>query len=217
MWTSAGGASEVGRCDEEPRPGGRVRAGLREAAKWAAHVAATALVSPLFVLFCLRAAVSGRDQTLEGATKALELIPGMAGQYFRRAFLARALAHCHRSALIGFGVVFSHMGTSVGKNVYIGPRCHIGLAAIGPDVLLAAGVHVTGECYDLGCEAPDGPTPKHGEQSRRVRIGAGAWIGGAAVVMADVGRDTAVGTGAVVTLPLPDRVIPVGAPAHAVR
>ena len=32
-----------------------------------------------------------------------------------------------------------------------------------------------------------------------MRIGAGAWIGSAAVVMADVGRDTVVGAGAVVT------------------
>ena len=36
-----------------------------------------------------------------------------------------------------------------------------------------------------------------------VRIGAGAWIGSAAVVMADVGRDAVVGAGAVVTSRLP--------------
>ena len=39
----------------------------------------------------------------------------------------------------------------------------------------------------------------------------------AAVVMADVGRDTIVGAGAVVTRPLPDRVIAAGVPARVVR
>jgi acetyltransferase-like isoleucine patch superfamily enzyme len=47
-----------------------------------------------------------------------------------------------------------------------------------------------------------------------VRIGAGAWIGGAAVVMADVGANTIVGAGAVVTKPLPDGVVAGGVPAR---
>jgi acetyltransferase-like isoleucine patch superfamily enzyme len=50
-----------------------------------------------------------------------------------------------------------------------------------------------------------------------VRIGTGCWIGSAAVVMADVGRNTVVGAGAVVTRPLPDWVVAVGAPARPVR
>jgi virginiamycin A acetyltransferase len=52
---------------------------------------------------------------------------------------------------------------------------------------------------------------------RRVRIGAGSWIGSNAVVLADVGRDTIVGAGAVVTRPLPDRVIAAGVPATVVK
>ena len=35
--------------------------------------------------------------------------------------------------------------------------------------------------------------------------------------MADVGRDTIVGAGAVVTKPLPDRVIAAGVPARVLR
>jgi len=50
-----------------------------------------------------------------------------------------------------------------------------------------------------------------------VRIGAGAWIGSAAIVMADVGSDTVVGAGAVVTKPLPDGVMAAGVPARALR
>jgi acetyltransferase-like isoleucine patch superfamily enzyme len=36
-------------------------------------------------------------------------------------------------------------------------------------------------------------------------------------VMADVGRDTIVGAGAVVVQPLPDRVVAAGVPARIVR
>ena len=55
----------------------------------------------------------------------------------------RVLAGCHPTAFIGFGALFSRVGASIGPGVYIGPRCHIGLAAIEANALLAAGVHVT--------------------------------------------------------------------------
>ena len=47
-----------------------------------------------------------------------------------------------------------------------------------------------------------------------IRIGAGTWIGAGAVIMADVGRDSIVGAGAVVTKPVPDRVMAAGVPAR---
>ena len=50
-----------------------------------------------------------------------------------------------------------------------------------------------------------------------VTIGAGAWIGTGAIVLADVGRGTVVAAGSVVTKPLPDGVIAAGVPARVVR
>jgi virginiamycin A acetyltransferase len=50
-----------------------------------------------------------------------------------------------------------------------------------------------------------------------IRIGAGTWIGSAAVVMADVGHDAVVGAGAVVTRPVPDAVVAAGVPARVLR
>jgi acetyltransferase-like isoleucine patch superfamily enzyme len=50
-----------------------------------------------------------------------------------------------------------------------------------------------------------------------VRIGEGAWVGSAAIVMADVGRHAIVGAGAVVTNPIPDYAVAVGVPARVVR
>jgi acetyltransferase-like isoleucine patch superfamily enzyme len=52
---------------------------------------------------------------------------------------------------------------------------------------------------------------------QKVRIGAGTWIGSGAVVMADVGRDCVIGAGAVVTKPIPDRVLAAGVPARVIR
>ena len=49
-----------------------------------------------------------------------------------------------------------------------------------------------------------------------VRIGAGSWIGSASVVMADVGRQSIVGAGAVVTRPVPEYSFAAGVPARVV-
>jgi acetyltransferase-like isoleucine patch superfamily enzyme len=53
-------------------------------------------------------------------------------------------------------------------------------------------------------------------QPRLVRIGAGAWIGNNAVVMADVGKASIVGAGAVVTKPVPPGVVVAGVPARII-
>lgn len=49
-----------------------------------------------------------------------------------------------------------------------------------------------------------------------VRIGAGVWIGSASVIMADVGDETVLGAGAVVSKALPERVVAHGAPARVI-
>jgi acetyltransferase-like isoleucine patch superfamily enzyme len=189
----------------------------REGVKWLARLAATCVVLPELLSFWARARLVGRDRALESSTQTLGLVPGLVGQYLRRAFLARALDACHPTAAICFGTIFSKAGTRVGANVYIGPRCHIGLADIEDDVLLAAGVHVPSGLRTHGTADLDTPIRDQEGETKCVRIGAGSWVGSAAVVMADVGRDTVVGAGAVVTRPLPDRVLAAGVPAHVVR
>jgi virginiamycin A acetyltransferase len=186
-------------------------------AKSIAHLVATCAVLPELLSFWVRAALIGRDRALESSTQTLGLIPGLVGQYLRRAFLARVLETCHPSAAICFGTLFSKAGTRIGANVYIGPRCHIGLADIENDVLLAAGVHVPSGMHTHGSGDLSVPIRDQEGQTTRVRIGAGSWVGSAAVVMADVGRDTIVGAGAVVTKPLPGRVLAAGVPARVIR
>lgn len=192
-------------------------ASAREFAKSVARLAAVFLVLPEVLSFWVRACLIGRDRALEGSTQTLGLIPGLVGQYLRRAFLARALDACHPTAFIGFGTIFSKAGTRVGPNAYIGSRCHIGLADIERNVLLAAGVHIPSGMRTHGTADLATPIRDQEGETALVRIGAGTWVGSAAVVMADVGRDTVVGAGAVVTKPLPDRVIAAGVPARVLR
>jgi acetyltransferase-like isoleucine patch superfamily enzyme len=190
---------------------------LKELAKAIARGAATLVILPMLVSYWLRAAVLGRNRALEGSSELLSLVPGLVGQYLRRAFLARVLVRCHKSAYIGFGTVFSKCGAVIEENVYIGPRCHIGLAHLERDVLLASGVHIPSGGQSHGTADLDVPIRDQPTKWKMVRIGAGTWVGSAAVVMADVGRDTVIGAGAVVTKPITDRVVAAGVPARVLK
>jgi acetyltransferase-like isoleucine patch superfamily enzyme len=190
---------------------------MREWLKRCAHGLAWIAVTPSVWSFSLRATILGRDRALEGSTQAWALVPGVLGQYLRRAFLSRTLRFCARTATIEFGVLFSSASASIGERAYVGPRCHLGWAVIEDDALLAAGVHVpsgskTHGIDDLTIPIRDQPTVK-----TAVRIGRGSWIGSAAIVMADVGADAVVAAGAVVTRPIPDATVAGGVPARVLR
>ena len=184
--------------------------------KAVARGVATMVVAPQLISYFVRSAVMGRNRALEGSTQVLALAPGLVGQYLRQAFLARVLDHCAPTAVIGFGTLFSQAGCRIDEHVYIGPRCHLGLVHLERDVLLAAGVHIPSGAHTHGTDLSSAIRDQEG-RPRCVRIGAGSWIGSSAVVLADVGRDTIVGAGAVVTRPLPDRVVAAGVPARVVR
>jgi acetyltransferase-like isoleucine patch superfamily enzyme len=190
---------------------------MRELIKAGGRAVALVLVAPLVVLYWTQAALIGRDRALEHATELLALFPGLTGRYLRRTFLACVLARCHRTASIGFGTVFSKAGATVEANAYIGPRCHLGLVHVERDALLAAGVHVLSGTSQHGSDDLTRPVRDQEGTVTPVRIGAGAWIGSSAVVMADVGRDTIVGAGAVVVEALPDGVVAAGVPARVLR
>jgi len=191
--------------------------GLREAIKRGASAAATLAVIPAIVSFYLRKPLLGADRALMGSTQALGMIPGLLGQYLRRAFLARVLAACAPTAAIEFGTSFSDVDTRIGEHVYIGPNCHIGLADIERDVLIAPCVHIPSGAMTHGSGDLDTPLRNQAGERKCVHIGFNSWIGSAAVVMADVGSQTIIGAGAVVTHAIPDRVIAAGVPARVIR
>jgi acetyltransferase-like isoleucine patch superfamily enzyme len=190
---------------------------VKLALKRALHGLATVAVSPWLVCYWLSAALLGRDRAIEGVSQSLALLPGLSGAFLRRAFLARVLARCHPSAEVCFGTLFSQTGARLDENVYVGPRCHLGLVHLEQDVLVAAGVHIPSGGQTHYADDPSRPIREQGGERRMVRIGAGSWIGSAAIILADVGRGTIVGAGSVVTKPLPDFVIAAGVPAKVIR
>jgi acetyltransferase-like isoleucine patch superfamily enzyme len=190
---------------------------MRNAAKALARGLALVVVSPALLSFAIRRAFMGPDRALEGSTQALAVIPGLVGQYLRRAFLQVVLDGCAASAAIEFGTIFSQAGARLDANTYVGPRCHLGLVHLERDVLVAAGVHVPSGGATHGTDDLDRPIRDQGGARALITIGEGTWIGSAAVVMADVGRHCIVGAGAVVTRPLPDYVVAAGVPARIIR
>jgi acetyltransferase-like isoleucine patch superfamily enzyme len=190
---------------------------MREWLKALARAAALVGVLPALASYRIRASLMGRDRALEGSTQMLSLVPGLTGQYLRRAFLARTIGGCHKTAAVCFGTIFSQAGARIDERVYVGPGSYLGLVHIERDALLGSGVHVTSGRHTHGIA--DAGTPFREQPGLRtlVKIGAGAWIGSAAIIMADIGRNTVVGAGAVVTKPLPDFVVAAGVPARIIR
>lgn len=178
---------------------------------------AAILVLPLVATHSLRVALFGKDRALESSTQTLSLLPGLCGAYLRTAFLRAVLAECHPSARIEFGVLFSKAGARIEENVYVGPRCCLGLVHLERDVLIAPGVQIPSGSRIHDISEIDRPIHEQPGEISLVRIGAGSWIGANAVVMADVGRDCVIGAGAVVTRPIPDFAVAGGVPARVIR
>jgi virginiamycin A acetyltransferase len=190
---------------------------VREVAKSCLRLLALVAVSPLLLSYWFWSLALGRDRALEGSSQTLSLVPGLVGVYMRRAFLMRVLAGCHKTATVEFGTLFSQTGARLDENVYVGPRCHLGLVHIERDALIGPCVHIPSGARTHGTGDPTRVIREQERSRTVVRIGAGAWIGSAAVVMADVGANTVVGAGAVVTKPLPADVVAAGVPARVIR
>lgn len=207
--SAAAGMSIPGQRSERPSlPGGL---------KATARAIALAVVSPLLGAFWIKRLVIGSNRALQGSSQVLALIPGLPGQYLRRAFLSRTIAHCAPTAVVEFGVTFSQTGARLDDRVYVGPFCSLGRVHLERDVLVAGGVHIPSGPDTHGTAAIAVAIRDQPGVRALVRIGAGTWIGNGAIVMADVGRDCIVGAGAVVVAPVPDRSVVVGVPARVVR
>jgi acetyltransferase-like isoleucine patch superfamily enzyme len=190
---------------------------MRETVKTLFRAAALLAVLPRIVALRIASAFIGGDRALESSSQSVARVPGIRGQYMRRAFLSSAGVTCHASATVCFGTLFSKRGAVLDENVYVGPYCHLGLVHLERDVLLAAGVHIPSGARIHGTGDPDRPIREQGGVVTRVRIGRGSWIGSGSVILADVGCNCVVGAGAVVTSPIPDDSVAAGVPARVLR
>lgn len=190
---------------------------MKRWAKGGLNCVALFLAMPFLLSFWISSRFLGRDRALEGASQAVSLWPGLTGVFVRRAFLRQVLAECNGECEVSFGTLFSQTGCTIGENVYIGPRCHVGLVRLEKDVLIGAGVHLLSGGNTHHFDDPTQPISRQGGERARITVGEGSWIGSGAIILADIGRGVVVGAGAVVTKPLPDYAVAVGVPAKVIR
>jgi len=154
------------------------------------------------------------DRWLAWTSQWISTWPGPLGEYARRAVYGRLLERCPPDVCICHGTVFSRRGARIGNRAYLGVGCNIGLVDLGDDCLLGSGVHLLSGKNQHFFQRTDVPIREQGGEFSQVRIGRGTWIGNAAVVMADVGRECVVGAGSVVVRPVPDGALVGGNPAR---
>jgi len=174
------------------------------------------LVLPAYVSYRFTALFVDDDKAFHGASQRASLWPGLLGEYLRRELHRLTLEECAPDCCLSFGTVFSKRGARVGRRVYVGTNCSLGLVTLEDDVLLASGVDVPSGSGQHVFTDPDMPVREQGGELKRVTIGFDTWIGNRAVVMADVGPRCVVGAGSIVTAPLPERSVAVGVPARVV-
>jgi acetyltransferase-like isoleucine patch superfamily enzyme len=189
----------------------------RVIAKRAAGIVATLLVLPALAAYLVGRMALGKVKAFAGWSQALAFLPGLTGEYLRRAFYQLTLARCGQDVCLTFGTIISHPTASLGDRAYVGAFCVLGDVTLEDDVLLGSHVSIINGGAQHGIERLDVPIREQPGQWRRITIGRDSWIGDRSVVLANVGRHCIVGAGSVVVTPLHDYAIAVGNPARVLR
>lgn len=168
------------------------------------------LVSPL-ILACR---LAGSKKLFVSCGQLLSLIPGTLGSYFRVAFYRHTLDSCSQNIHIDFGSFFAHREAWVGKGVYIGAYCVIGMVRLGEHATIGSGVHILSGKHQHSFGEIGKPIQEQNGQFTQLCIGENSWIGNGAIIMADIGRQNVIGAGSVVVKPSGDLQILAGNPAR---
>lgn len=189
---------------------------MKQLLKGVLDLVALALVMPAYLAYCLGRIFLGSEKAFPGWSQAFSLLPGLTGVTLRRAFYRLVLPRCGRDCCISFGTTISHPTAEIGRYAYIGLNCSLGDVTLEDDVLISSNVSVLNGGKQHGIERLDIPVREQPGEYPRITIGQDSWIGDRAVVLADVGRHCVIGSGAVVTRPIPDYAIALGVPARVV-
>lgn len=172
--------------------------------------------SPLYLVFLLTSLVVGKRKAFSNLMQGVSLIPGVTGEWIRRAVLQWVTGNSLKNCCVCFGCLFSDHRVSIGSGVYIGPRCDIGWAEIGEDCVVGSSVHILSGLRQHSFDNPDVPIRDQGNRFDKVKIGKDSWIGNGAIIAADVGKGCVIGAGSIVINSLPDYTIAVGNPARSI-
>jgi acetyltransferase-like isoleucine patch superfamily enzyme len=188
--------------------------GVKQTLKWIGNGVGLVLVAIPAGLCRIESWFSERDDLFLFWGQFFALIPGSPGLFLRKCYYFLTLQRCSLNCHIGFLTYFAQRQAEVGARVYIGARASIGIATLGEGSLIGSRVSILngGRQHQFG---PDGRlTACRPSTLPRVYVGEETWIGEAAVLMADVGRQCIVAAGSVVSSPVPDGSIVGGNPAR---
>lgn len=149
-----------------------------------------------------------------GFAQLMALVPGLPGDYLRVSYYVLTLNKCAFATRVSFGSFFAQSSATVGKGVYIGAYCVLGACNIGERSQISSHVQILSGRNQHTRGADGRIMGADEEEFKPVSIGADCWIGASAIVMADIGPETTIGAGAVVTRPVPTRVVAAGNPAR---
>lgn len=193
-------------------------ASLRQALKVTLDAIGIAVMSPLSACCALECRLlPGSERVFNTCAQTVALLPGLPGMILRRGFYRVALDSCARDCFIGFGVIFTHRKVVIEPHAYIGPYALIASSRLGEGCLIGSRVSILsgGALHEFG---PDGRwKPTDVTRMVQVEIGAGAWIGEGAIIIANVGAGAMAAAGSVVPSAVPPRVVVGGNPARMIR
>jgi len=190
-----------------------VRIIIKKLVSWIALI----LVLPLYLMLVVGEFFVKTDQPFQGCSQLLSLIPGVPGNYLRQQFYRMTLVKCSDDCCIEFGTRFSQRGSEIGRRVYIGANCSIGLCRMEDDVMLGSNVDIISGKKQHNFDRLDIPMREQGGELEKVVIGEDSWLGNSSVVMANVGTKCIVAAGSVVVKDLPAYSIAGGNPAKVLK
>jgi virginiamycin A acetyltransferase len=190
---------------------------MKQILKKLVQLVALLLVLPLYILLLLSELFVKTDQPFQGCSQFLSLFPGVPGNYLRQQFYRLTLDECHDDCCIEFGTRLNQRGIELGRRVYIGTNCCIGLCRIEDDVMLGSNVDIISGKMQHHFDRLDIPMREQGGELEKIVIGEDSWLGNSSVVMANVGRKSVVAAGSVVVKDLPPYSIAGGNPAKVLK
>lgn len=174
-------------------------------------------VMPLYFVYLICTMRCDRDEVLHSCSQLLSIIPGKTGNYIRKEFYRMTLRYCDSECAICFGTIISHVDSEIGKGVYIGPNCNLGMVKLEDHVTLGSGVHILSGKRQHNFDEIDVPIQNQGGTYKKVTIGADTWIGNGAIIMDHIGKKCVIGAGSVVVTAIEDYSIAAGNPARVIK
>ncbi len=172
---------------------------------------------PLYFFYRLECIFLGNRKAFGMVTQLVSLLPGLSGEWFRRAFLQWVTGLKLLDCCFSFGTTFSDPRIIIKDGVYLGRGCDIGYAHIGRNCLLGSSVHVPSGLQQHVFENTDIPIKEQQGGYSKITIGEDTWVGNGAIIAADVGKKCVIGAGSVVVKPIEDFSIVAGNPAKLIR